>query len=75
MSQPIGIRSIAVSFPSIIRTNDYFRENYPELIATAEQKGLARVFSVPENISETNNLNLWTKEMMPVFVRSFPRYC
>jgi len=65
MSHSVGIRAIAVSFPSVIRTNDYFRENYPELITTAEQKSLARAFSGPENISEANNLDLWTKEMMP----------
>ncbi|TBR57180.1 3-oxoacyl-ACP synthase [Westiellopsis prolifica IICB1] len=46
---PVGIRSLAVSFPSIIRTNDYYREKYPELIAQAEQKGLARLFSSAES--------------------------
>ncbi|NMG08483.1 3-oxoacyl-ACP synthase III family protein [Brasilonema sp. UFV-L1] len=43
--QPVGIRSLAVSFPSVIRTNDYYRENYPELIAQVEQKTLSKVFS------------------------------
>lgn len=46
---PVGIRSLAVSLPSIKRTNDYYREKYPELIAQSEQKGLARLFSFTGN--------------------------
>lgn len=36
--KPVGIRAIAVSFPSIIRTNDYYRQHHPELVAKAEEK-------------------------------------
>ncbi len=59
--QPVGIRSLAVSFPSTIRTNDYYRENYPELIAQAEEKTLSRVFS-PANSTPSNEFDL---EMVP----------
>ncbi|GAB1540508.1 hypothetical protein NUACC21_31770 [Scytonema sp. NUACC21] len=45
--QPVGIRSLALSFPSIRRTNDYYREKYPGLVAQSEQKSLARLFSLP----------------------------
>ena len=45
MQQPVGIRSLAVTFPSTIRTNDYYRNNYQELITEAEKKTLSRVFS------------------------------
>ena len=45
MFKSVGIRSIAVSFPKTVRTNDYFRKNYPELVAKAEDKSLARAFS------------------------------
>ena len=58
---PVGIRSLAVSFPSIIRTNDYYRENHPELVAQAEQKTLSRVFST--NKSSTGNE--FEQEMLP----------
>lgn len=61
MLQPVGIRSIAVSFPSIIRTNDYYRDNYPELVARVEQKTLSRVFS-PADSTPKNEFEL---EMMP----------
>ncbi|MBW4594121.1 MAG: 3-oxoacyl-ACP synthase III family protein [Brasilonema angustatum HA4187-MV1] len=59
--QPVGIRSIAVSFPSIIRTNEYYRENYPKLVAEAEEKTLSRVFST----SNPNSLNEFDLEMAP----------
>ncbi|BAZ41530.1 3-oxoacyl-[acyl-carrier-protein] synthase III [Calothrix sp. NIES-4101] len=46
MHIPVGIKSLAVSFPSVIRTNDYFKENYPDLVAKSEEMGLARAFSL-----------------------------
>lgn len=61
MSQPVGIRSIAVSFPSVIRTNDYWREKYPELVAQAEEQNLAKLFSA-NNSTSTNE---FTQAMMP----------
>jgi 3-oxoacyl-[acyl-carrier-protein] synthase-3 len=61
---PVGIRAIAVSFPSIIRTNDYYRENYPELVARAEQKTLAKLF-VPDSASANNDDDIWSQEVAP----------
>ncbi|MEA5602771.1 ketoacyl-ACP synthase III family protein [Nostoc sp. UHCC 0252] len=61
MDQPVGIRAIAVSFPSTRRTNDYYRQKYPELIAQAEQKSLARMFSLTDS-TPSNEFDL---EMMP----------
>ena len=58
---PVGIRSLAVSFPSIIRTNDYYRENYPELVAQAEEKTLSRVFST----QKSSTGNEFDQEMLP----------
>lgn len=58
---PVGVRSLAVTFPSTIRTNDYYRKNYPELIAKAEQKTLSRVFS-PTDSASSNEFDL---EMVP----------
>ncbi|MUG96060.1 3-oxoacyl-ACP synthase [Scytonema sp. UIC 10036] len=58
---PVGIRSLAVSFPSIKRTNDYYREKYPELVAQAEQKSLARLFS----LAGSAPINEFDQEMVP----------
>lgn len=57
----VGIRAIAVSFPRIIRTNDYYREKYPELVAQSEQKSLAKLFSLAGS-TPSNEFDL---EMMP----------
>jgi len=57
----VGIRSIALSLPSIRRTNDYFIEKYPQLFAQAEQKSLARLFSLAGS-TPSNEFDL---EMMP----------
>ncbi|WGV26221.1 3-oxoacyl-ACP synthase III family protein [Halotia branconii] len=53
MHYPVGVRSLAMALPSIKRSNDYYREKYPELIAQSEQRSLARLFSV--NNSTPNN--------------------
>lgn len=63
MKEPVGIRSIAVSFPSEVRTNDYWREKYPELVEKAEHKSLAKTFSPIE--SDDEGLQIWSEEMKP----------
>lgn len=40
-----GIRALALAYPETVRTNDYFRQHHPEVVATAEQKSLSRVWS------------------------------
>jgi 3-oxoacyl-[acyl-carrier-protein] synthase-3 len=44
MSVSAGIRSLAVSFPAGIRTNDYWRQHHPELVADEERRTLARLW-------------------------------
>ncbi|MBD2518812.1 3-oxoacyl-ACP synthase [Nostoc sp. FACHB-973] len=61
LNHPVGIRSIALSLPSIKRTNNYYREKYPEVIAESEQKSLARLFSLA---GSTPN-NEFDSEMLP----------
>ncbi|MBW4493056.1 MAG: 3-oxoacyl-ACP synthase III family protein [Oscillatoria princeps RMCB-10] len=56
--KPVGIRSLAVSFPSVVRTNDYWREKYPELVANAEANSLAKVFTALKD-------DIWGEEMKP----------
>lgn len=57
----VGIQAIAVSFPSIRRTNDYYREKYPELLEKSEQKALARFFSPSGSAAS----NVFEEEMIP----------
>ncbi|AFZ02306.1 3-oxoacyl-ACP synthase III family protein [Calothrix sp. PCC 6303] len=61
MHIPVGIKSLAVSFPSVIRTNDYYREKYPNLVAKSEEKTLARLMSLV-NVTPSNEFEL---EMQP----------
>ncbi len=42
-----GIRGLAVRYPSQVRTNDYFRERFPEVVAGAEQKSLGKIWAKP----------------------------
>jgi len=57
----VGICSLALSLPSIRRTNDYYREKYPDLVAQSEQKSLAKLFSLADSIP-SNEFDL---EMLP----------
>ncbi|MCP6760363.1 MAG: 3-oxoacyl-ACP synthase [Fischerella sp. CENA71] len=50
MYSSVGLRSLAISLPSTLRTNDYYNKNYPELVATAQQQTLAKLFSFTESI-------------------------
>ncbi len=38
MNQAVGIRAIAVNFPESVRTNDYWKKNYPGLLAELDRK-------------------------------------
>jgi 3-oxoacyl-[acyl-carrier-protein] synthase III len=65
MFKPAGIKAIAVTFPETIRTNDYYRQHNPEMIAQAEQKTLARAFSVASDEAEEAEPDIWIQEMKP----------
>ena len=54
----VGMRSLAVAFPSVIRDNDYYRQKYPDIVAEVESKALARLWAVRENED-----NLFSLEM------------
>ncbi|WP_394834941.1 hypothetical protein LVJ94_51425 [Pendulispora rubella] len=43
-----GLRSLAIAFPSILRTNDHFRSAHPDMVAHAEQFSLAKVWGKGE---------------------------
>jgi len=59
--RPVGIRSVALSLPKLRRTNDYYLEKYPELVAKAEEQSLAKIFSLPGSRPE----NEFDLDMMP----------
>ena len=63
LHSPVGIRSLAVSLPNIKRTNDYYIEKYPDLIAQADQKNLAKVFSFAGSIP-SNDFDLEMKHYL-----------
>lgn len=63
--KPVGIKAVAVKFPDTIRTNDYYRQHYPQMVARAEEKTLARAFSVASSESGNKTLDVWTEEMLP----------
>lgn len=48
-----GLRSLAVAFPDEIRTNDYYRERCPELVAAAEDKTLAKLWAAHDEAITT----------------------
>ncbi len=45
MTASVGLLSLAVNFPREVRTNDYWRERHPEMVADVANKNLARVWS------------------------------
>jgi len=57
----IGISSLAVSFPSVIRTNDYWQQKYPEMVRP-ELKRNRRTRSIS---SIEDNIDLWSQEIAP----------
>jgi 3-oxoacyl-[acyl-carrier-protein] synthase-3 len=42
-----AIQSIAVAYPNQVRTNDYFRQNYPDAVAGAERKSVGKIWAPP----------------------------
>ncbi len=44
-----NIVSMAVAFPKLVRTNQYWRERTPELLAVAETKSTAKIWSGEDN--------------------------
>jgi 3-oxoacyl-[acyl-carrier-protein] synthase-3 len=42
-----GIRALAVRYPAQVRTNDYFREHFPAVVAGAEEKSLGKIWAKP----------------------------
>jgi 3-oxoacyl-[acyl-carrier-protein] synthase III/acyl carrier protein len=64
MDRPVGIRSLAVSFPSIIRTNDDWIEKSPDLVAQNKPRRV-RLSRPAEPSSDNSGLDIWSQEVAP----------
>ncbi|MFB2839027.1 hypothetical protein [Floridanema evergladense] len=60
----IGIRSVAVSFPKLIRTNDYWYDKFPKL-ADAQKLKRVRLPVTSQPISNQDGLEIWSQEVAP----------
>jgi len=58
----VGFRSLAVRFPSIIRTNEYYRKRYPEVVSALEKQVERFLFDDP---NATGSNSPWDIEMAP----------
>lgn len=67
MSISVGMQSLAIAHPSVIRTNDYYRQNYPDIVAEVEKNALARLWKGAEQASQ----NLFSAEMQPYLADPF----
>lgn len=62
-STSIGIRSLAVSFPQNIRTNDYWQQKYPETIRSQPKRNRRNRAAISGN--QDNGFDLWSQEVAP----------
>lgn len=54
--RPAGMLALAVQYPSVLRTNDYWLRNHPELISDTLAKGAGKVWSSPEEADGPRSL-------------------
>ncbi|MDV2992194.1 MAG: hypothetical protein N4J56_001848 [Chroococcidiopsis sp. SAG 2025] len=69
MNLPVGIRSIAVKFPRIVRTNDYWREKFPELVDRASPKRVR--LERPAFSTDASGIEIWSQEVKPYLADPF----
>ncbi|MEH2094378.1 3-oxoacyl-[acyl-carrier-protein] synthase III C-terminal domain-containing protein [Nostoc sp.] len=61
---PVGIRALAVSFPSIIRTNEYWQNQYPDLFTQTKLRNPRRSKS-DDFTTDNNGLDIWSIAVTP----------
>ncbi|WP_437912962.1 3-oxoacyl-[acyl-carrier-protein] synthase III C-terminal domain-containing protein [Sorangium sp. So ce302] len=54
MTSPVGIKSLAVSYPHHVRTNDYVRTRYPRIVEAVERKTLRTPWSAAADTEPAN---------------------
>ncbi|AUS99570.1 3-oxoacyl-ACP synthase [Nostoc sp. CENA543] len=70
MNDSVGICSLAVSFGSVIRTNEYWVRKFPELIPQ-EKPRRVRLSGSRESISTPNVLDIWSQAVAPYLADPF----
>lgn len=63
------LRSLAVDFPEVARTNDFFRARHPEVVATIAERALGKVWNV--EASPARPLGAFEQEMLPYLADPF----
>ncbi|ELS32152.1 MULTISPECIES: 3-oxoacyl-[acyl-carrier-protein] synthase III C-terminal domain-containing protein [Pseudanabaena] len=64
--QSVGIRSLAVSFPHTIRTNQYWQQKFPELFQVNPRQRRVKLSEAPESKESSataNGIDLWLQEL------------
>ncbi|MEH2193609.1 MAG: 3-oxoacyl-[acyl-carrier-protein] synthase III C-terminal domain-containing protein [Nostoc sp.] len=61
---PVGIRALAVSFPDIIRTNEYWQNKYPDLFTQTKLRNPKRSKS-DDFTTDNNGLDIWSIAVAP----------
>ena len=59
----IGISSLALSFPKQIRTNNYWREKFPEL--TTKTRSRRRLGRRQSTLKQAEGVKIWSQEVAP----------
>ncbi|MEK7704003.1 MAG: 3-oxoacyl-[acyl-carrier-protein] synthase III C-terminal domain-containing protein [Myxococcota bacterium] len=65
MAISAGLLSLSVRFPKNVRTNDFWREHYPDVVKDAEQRTLARLWAKPTGDVAQAEADLFTAAMVP----------
>lgn len=60
----VGIRSLAISFPRQIRTNDYWSQKYPNLVKQSKPKRV-RVSKPLNYTADNSGLDIWSQAVAP----------
>ncbi|MEM9903525.1 MAG: 3-oxoacyl-[acyl-carrier-protein] synthase III C-terminal domain-containing protein [Cyanobacteria bacterium P01_D01_bin.44] len=60
----VGIRSLALSFPRQIRTNDYWRKKYPDLVGQSKPRRV-RVSRPLDYTDNNSGLDIWSQAVFP----------
>jgi 3-oxoacyl-[acyl-carrier-protein] synthase III len=67
--QSVNLRSLAINFPQTIRTNDYWREKFPDSIAPTKQR--RGITASADLIPTPSGIDLWLQEVTPYLADPF----
>jgi len=70
MKHSVGIRSLAISFPNVIRTNNYWKEKFPNRFMQVKTRQKQRMNSMPSPHCNTG-IDIWSQEVSPYLADPF----